>query len=171
MSDDAGNWKSTHFLFITDDTAPEIILISPENGSSVEPNSVINITISESISHFTYHWDSDSNQTVIIGTQITFPTSTGRHLLYIYAVDSAGNEAKAIFEFVVPSDSNRDIGTIVLTVGVIGVVSAGAIGTGLIIKKKAIKGTETETNEIESNTTDSSITESAVEINSSTDNP
>ncbi|MFX0137176.1 MAG: SBBP repeat-containing protein [Candidatus Hodarchaeota archaeon] len=168
VSDEAGNWNSTHYVFITDDTAPEIILISPENGSTVDPNSVINITISESISQFMYHWDSDSNQTVTIGTQITVPTSSGRHLLYIYAVDSAGNEAKAVFEFVVPSDSNGDIGTLVLIVGVIGVASVGVIGTGLIIKKKAIKGTETD--EIESNTTDSSNTESDTGTSSPTNN-
>ena len=97
--DDVENWISSQFEFMTDDTPPLIVLISPTNGSIQASGTTIDLTVSGSNGSLIYNWDGGSNQTVTASTDPSLPSGEGLHRLYCYAKDIAGNWIHVYFEF------------------------------------------------------------------------
>ncbi|MFW9997167.1 MAG: hypothetical protein ACFFD4_34305, partial [Candidatus Odinarchaeota archaeon] len=96
-SDKAGNNNLTSFIFITDDTAPEITLNSPLF-PVVLPGTVANVSISDlhPATSF-YRWNS-SIWNVFSG-EIWIPDTNGLWELEVNATDAAGNENLVSFLF------------------------------------------------------------------------
>ncbi len=88
---------------IADDGAPpEILLLSPANGSVVKPLSLIDIDVTDNvgISHVFYHWDLIANETFESPYDLLARTSEVGHYLYIYANDTSGTWTTAMFYFI-----------------------------------------------------------------------
>lgn len=85
-----------------DETAPTIILVSPENGSIVKPYSWIDIEIEDdvAVSCVIYQWDFNENDTLEEPYDLMAKTSEYPHYLYIYANDTSNNWALAKFVFI-----------------------------------------------------------------------
>ena len=77
----------------SDTTAPTLS-VNPSSGT-ISAGSTISVTASDSsgINHIGYYWDSASSTTPVYSTSasITAPTSTGSHILYVYAKDNSSN--------------------------------------------------------------------------------
>ncbi|MHA2366700.1 MAG: hypothetical protein ACXAC7_22295, partial [Candidatus Hodarchaeales archaeon] len=100
--DNVSNEKSIFLTYITDDTPPVIVLMFPQNTSDQEGRTEILLDIQGSTSVYTYHWDTESNNTISINTHPVLPQSSGIHRLYVYASDEVGNNAIYYYEFTVP---------------------------------------------------------------------
>ncbi|UCG03866.1 MAG: SBBP repeat-containing protein [Candidatus Heimdallarchaeota archaeon] len=96
--DRAGNWATEMFSFVTDDTPPKILIVSP--GPWIYPS--ITVDISGDASHYWYYIkDVDSvNQTWTMAETRTF-TSNGTYTLYAYGNDSIGNIAWTSVRFTI----------------------------------------------------------------------
>ncbi|MFW9862959.1 MAG: hypothetical protein ACFFET_11780 [Candidatus Thorarchaeota archaeon] len=106
-TDEAGNRASTSFMFIVDNTAPEITLISPLEGSSISAGTEVTVGVSDlNLESVHYKWDSGSwNEWS--SPFVTFsPAESGYHALFVNATDLAGNRVQAVFVF-----NNEDIST------------------------------------------------------------
>jgi hypothetical protein len=91
-SDDAENSVNVTYLFITDDTLPEIILNSPNNNTIQKSGVVVELSVSDAnLDNVTYRWDSDSYQNLILPYDTSVPGGDGAHILSINAHDKAGN--------------------------------------------------------------------------------
>ena len=121
ISDSAGNWKSTIFSFICDNTAPDIVLSSPEHNAILPSRSLINLTISDQnrIINVLFRWDNTENSTLEAPYDVLLITGSGEHVLTIYAQDEAGNWGKANFVFTT-SDNSSD--SFLLVFGIIGII-------------------------------------------------
>ena len=104
--DEAGNWQSSSFTYIIDDTPPTITLNSPAAGSEIQPgvNIDLSVTDTNTLSNVLYNWDGNANQT--LGSPYDVDTSglsDGTHVLHVYAYDEAGNGQYATYSFVIDS--------------------------------------------------------------------
>ena len=106
-------WISSSFVFITDDTPPIITVTTPANGTTVVlqknnmPSVTVSITDINGIAQILYHWNTDTNTTAptnLASIEFSYQT-TGQEILYIYAEDSTGNWAKAIYVYTIQSSS------------------------------------------------------------------
>ncbi|MFX1516270.1 MAG: nitrous oxide reductase family maturation protein NosD [Promethearchaeota archaeon] len=99
-NDSAGNWASAVFAFTTDDTTPTITLDSLINDTSHPSGTTVDLTVTDShLETVLYNWDGTSN-TSLNGLYTTvLPSGDGPHILRVYANDSAGNWASAVFTF------------------------------------------------------------------------
>ncbi|MFX1251443.1 MAG: SBBP repeat-containing protein [Promethearchaeota archaeon] len=95
------NWVSKLFMFTTDDNAPIINLWSPINGSTHPENTLIDLNVVDTValSHVFYNWDGNANTTLTAPYDLVLPTSEGQHTLYVYANDTIGHWATAMFVF------------------------------------------------------------------------
>jgi len=91
-NDSAGNMALQQFLFITDDTPPIIILNSPSNNSIKQSNTVIDLSVFDDfLSTVYYHWDNQSNISLLEPYDVFLPNGDGPHELWIYANDTLGS--------------------------------------------------------------------------------
>ncbi|MFX1532612.1 MAG: SBBP repeat-containing protein [Promethearchaeota archaeon] len=116
-SDNAGNWAYTLFMFTTDDNAPIITLRSPVNGSTQPENTIIDLNVVDTvaISHVFYHWDGNANTTLTVPYDVVLPTSEGQHTLYVYANDTIGHWAVAMYIFTTSTPIITTITTPIVT--------------------------------------------------------
>ncbi len=91
-------------LTAEDSQPPQITLLTPLNGSIVQPFSWINfsITDNESVSQVLYWWNIGmlENETLEPPYSLMARTSETGHYLIIYANDTSGNWASALFYFI-----------------------------------------------------------------------
>ncbi|MFW9968404.1 MAG: hypothetical protein ACFFEA_14720 [Candidatus Thorarchaeota archaeon] len=102
VSDEAGNKASALFMFIVDNTAPKITVISPSEGSSIPGGTQVAIDIIElylDLVHF--KWDSGTWSQWNAPFATVSPAGEGYHALFVNATDLAGNEIQAVFVFVI----------------------------------------------------------------------
>lgn len=81
---------------------PVVTLNKPTvNGTSMQGGKYLSITISDpnGFTNGTYHWDQNSNTTVLNSFNTTLPASEGQHILYVYAKDVSGNWVKKDYVF------------------------------------------------------------------------
>ncbi|MHA1583617.1 MAG: hypothetical protein ACTSXK_16320, partial [Promethearchaeota archaeon] len=97
----AGNLALVNFRFFTDDIPPTIALYDSSQKSNLKASSIIKLLIldNHNISQVFFQWDNGDNQTLDIPYEVNIPSSTGKHILHIYAKDVAGNWQEAAFEF------------------------------------------------------------------------
>ncbi|MFX1534706.1 MAG: SBBP repeat-containing protein [Promethearchaeota archaeon] len=101
-NDSVGNWAMKTFVFITDDIAPIIALLSPTNGSTHSSGTPIGIIIEDAkpLSQILYHWDNNPNVTLTdLIITVFLPAGDGLHVLYVYAQDQVGNWATRSYIF------------------------------------------------------------------------
>lgn len=105
IQDIAGNWASAVFLYITDDTAPNITFISPLNTTLDISNISITFNVEDNIllDYVLYNWDGFQNQTITDPYQLTLVMNNTGHDLNIFAVDQAGNWANLTIGFTILS--------------------------------------------------------------------
>lgn len=102
-STNTGKWASFLFGFNVDNTAIEISLASPSNGTKSVSGQIVTVSLSESPFNLTYMWD-DNDTTLLnssVGTEFTtsFPLGNGWHKLEIWASDEAGNVGYQFYYF------------------------------------------------------------------------
>jgi D-alanyl-D-alanine dipeptidase len=98
--DNIENCNFTYLEFITDDTAPEILLNSPTNQTSHQSGTIIDITVTGSNGSLIYYWDSDENQTMTSSFAPILPIGDGLHQLYLFSYDNVGNGIYTYLEFI-----------------------------------------------------------------------
>jgi len=94
--------ESYGFVTSADSTPPVISLLTPTNGSIVQPFSWINLSITDdtNVSLVLYHWDLIANETLDQPYALKARTSEVGHYLYVYANDTSDNWAGALFYFI-----------------------------------------------------------------------
>jgi hypothetical protein len=97
--DDAGNWASKSFSFITDDTKPVV----EDLGANLiyQSGTIISLNINEAnIDQVFYNWDdANSNLTLSDLNPVFIPDGDGLHNLQIYVKDKVGLWGSATFIF------------------------------------------------------------------------
>jgi hypothetical protein len=89
--DSVYNWDVKHYRFQTDDTPPLISLNSPNNETTQESGTTIDLLISGSPAEVLYNWDGSLNSSLADPYDISLPVGEGWHDLYVYARDAADN--------------------------------------------------------------------------------
>ncbi len=107
--DVADTWEYKHFHFITDDSPPLIFLDPIMNNSIQIPDTLFQLLIDEPfLDRVIYQWDTGGNQSLEEPYLLVFPREEGRHDLYLYASDLAGNWAGLYYQFTVRADLSPD---------------------------------------------------------------
>jgi hypothetical protein len=121
-SDSLGNWQSKTYYFISDNTAPDIILASPSHNAILPSRSLINLTLfdTNNISKVLFNWENTGNITLESPYDVLLATGDGEHILTVYALDEAGNWAMATFMF---TTSNTSSDVFLIFFGIIGMLS------------------------------------------------
>lgn len=95
---------SYYTIVIKDETKPTVSA-NPSSGT-IDPYEKIAVTAkdNEALKSLTYNWNSDSSKTVTVtGTEdtinVTAPSKSGTHTLYVTVKDEAGNQATASFTY------------------------------------------------------------------------
>ncbi len=100
-NDSTGRWASIIFVFTTDDMIPTILLESPKNNTAHRSGTTIDVAVSDPHLHTVlYNWNGTTNQTWNTLYQTNLPVNEEQHTLYIYANDSVGHWASAVFVFI-----------------------------------------------------------------------
>jgi hypothetical protein len=96
-NDSVGLWSQAVFVFTTDDVRPEIKLRDHLNMSTLPPNTNISLIISDAnLDAVLYNWD-DSQEGILFEFTTVLPKEEGKHILYVFANDTAGNWATVQF--------------------------------------------------------------------------
>ncbi|MCF2137529.1 MAG: Ig-like domain-containing protein [Candidatus Thorarchaeota archaeon] len=99
-TDEAGNWQYVHYLFITDDATPLVILHSPANNTVQVSGTLVNVSVSDNdLDTVRYHWDGDDWSIWPAPYDTYVPTGDGSHTLYVWINDTAGNEESVRYTF------------------------------------------------------------------------
>ncbi|MFX1533139.1 MAG: SBBP repeat-containing protein [Promethearchaeota archaeon] len=100
-NDTQGNWASKTYVFTTDDTGPTITLTSPANGTTSTAGLTIDLSITDrsGVSYVLYNWDGAPNITLVSPYDLSLPTGSGQHVLYVYANDTLGHWASRLYIF------------------------------------------------------------------------
>ncbi|MFX0092203.1 MAG: LamG-like jellyroll fold domain-containing protein, partial [Candidatus Hodarchaeota archaeon] len=95
------HWAYRCFVFITDIDAPIISLESLQNGTYQQPATPIYLTVIDDfmVKSVRYNWDGASYTTFSTSYVALLPSIIGQHFLRVYANDTAGNWATALFMF------------------------------------------------------------------------
>jgi len=100
-NDSAGNLEHAKFVFTTDDTAPNINLITPLNKTIHSSGTITEIDVTDvHLNNVFYHWDTGFNQTWLFPYTTTLPSGDEQHFLHVYANDTAGNMVYYKFVFI-----------------------------------------------------------------------
>jgi hypothetical protein len=103
-NDSVGNMKFLLFIFITDKSAPSIILNLILNNSFQKSGKVIDFSINDSISGIDtvwYQWDNNENKIFLLTPfDIVLLGENGTHHLLIFANDTIGNSISLIYIFI-----------------------------------------------------------------------
>jgi hypothetical protein len=98
-----GNEEAFVTKFALDNQAPEIILTSPEDSSTVRPGNIIDLDITDNwfIENVEYNWDGIENFTLSSPYNITAlsPPSDSDRILNVYVEDAAGNSVHESYTF------------------------------------------------------------------------
>jgi hypothetical protein len=106
--DDVGNFNFTYLEFITDDTAPQITLVSDIdlNETAFLPAVQIQFTIHEiHLEHVWFNWDGESAQFINDPFNVSVPSSEGWHDLIINANDSVGLLSSFYYRFYIDTSA------------------------------------------------------------------
>lgn len=104
-----GAGSSDFWLFKVDYAAPQIIVLSPVNGSYPVGDVELNFSVSEPVAWMGYSLDGQENVTIAGNTTIS-GLSTGFHQLTVYATDTAGNMgASEAISFTIAEDDEPPI--------------------------------------------------------------
>jgi len=100
--DSVGNVNISFFTITVDSTPPVIILNFPDDGSSVEVGTLINLSVSDTnLDLVNYTVNSGPNATLASPFEIdTLGFPDGDVALQVYALDMAGNLQTAVFHFI-----------------------------------------------------------------------
>ncbi|MHA2363217.1 MAG: DUF7948 domain-containing protein [Candidatus Hodarchaeales archaeon] len=104
VKDEAGNWASQSYIFVTDDHAPIIIRLNMINTSIINSTTWLNFNISDitsGVATVLYAWDNNTNSTLNSPYSLSANVSEGEHKLHLYAVDGIGNWENLIFEITI----------------------------------------------------------------------
>ena len=100
MQDVFGNNGELTILFITDDTAPTILLDGVMNNQEISPGFNFSVNFIEPhLQGVVYHWDTNSDQVWVEPYATIAPSTTGTHTLSVTATDTAGNQRTEVFNF------------------------------------------------------------------------
>ncbi len=100
-TDAAGNTAEESYVFIVDDTAPEIAVLSPPADTVHQSGSTMRISVTDPhLASVRYHWDTGSWVAWSSPYETTLPSGEGSHTLYVEATDEAGNLRQAQFSWV-----------------------------------------------------------------------
>ncbi|MFX1272896.1 MAG: hypothetical protein ACFFAX_14505, partial [Promethearchaeota archaeon] len=100
-TDTAGNRATTSFLFIVDNTAPEVTLTSPLDGSTIPMNTEIAIEVTDLYLESVFlKWDSGDWIECNFPYIAYSPAGEGNHALFVIATDYAGNSRMNVFVFI-----------------------------------------------------------------------
>jgi hypothetical protein len=114
-SDEAGNRGSASFMFIVDNTAPQITLISPLEGSSIPADTEVTVGVSDLyLESVHYKWDSGSWIEWSSPYVTLTPMGSGYHALFVNATDIAGNSIQVGF-VLITEDTSTAITTAIPT--------------------------------------------------------
>ncbi|MHA1927682.1 MAG: Ig-like domain-containing protein, partial [Candidatus Thorarchaeota archaeon] len=102
--DEYGNWNQLVVSFVTDDTAPDINLITPSQGSMINSGTEIILSFAGDPVIKYYSWDNFPNSTILS----LAPSGDGDHTLDVWACDGAGNWNHTHYSFVI-MDTPPDI--------------------------------------------------------------
>ncbi|MFW9888464.1 MAG: hypothetical protein ACFFER_09790, partial [Candidatus Thorarchaeota archaeon] len=106
-TDKAGNRASAAFVFLIDNTAPEVTLVSPLEGSTVPMDIEVAIEVTDlNLVSVFFKWDSEDwtewNPPYVAYT----PAGAGNHALFVNATDYAGNSILSVFVFTTSSQTS-----------------------------------------------------------------
>ncbi|MHA1584004.1 MAG: glucodextranase DOMON-like domain-containing protein [Promethearchaeota archaeon] len=87
------NFESNNSLMIT--------LNSPEEGSILLSDTMINLTITGTPGTYIYNWDNGENQTLSLTEMPFTPILDGTHILNIFVSDSLGNSIETSYSFTI----------------------------------------------------------------------
>ena len=127
-TDAAGNRASASFLFTVDNTAPEVTLTFPLEGSTVPMDTEVTIEVTDLylVSVF-FKWDS-GDWTEWSSPYVTHnPAGAGNHALFVNATDSAGNSILSVFVFTTSSSAGMTASILDLP------ASLGIMGIGIYL--------------------------------------
>ncbi|MBI2675020.1 MAG: hypothetical protein HYX24_01070 [Candidatus Aenigmarchaeota archaeon] len=109
IMDNAGNQNSTVYFFAVDNTAPQIALTAPANGSYINFSGKIVIDITEGFSGIAASWFDNGNGTnTSFSDNVSFNpgySTEGSRILRVYANDSAGNLNSTVLAFTADNSS------------------------------------------------------------------
>jgi hypothetical protein len=99
-TDEAGNTASAYYMFIVDNTAPEISILTPVEGSSIPGGTQVTIDVSDLYLELVFFkWDSGAWSQWNTPYVTYSPTGIGYHALFVNATDIAGNVLQVVFVF------------------------------------------------------------------------
>ncbi|MGY5877077.1 MAG: hypothetical protein RTU30_15100, partial [Candidatus Thorarchaeota archaeon] len=100
-TDEAGNSAFSKYMFVVDNTAPEVSVVSPVEGSSVLSGTQIMIDVFElHIDTVYFRWDTEDWIEWNDPYMTYAPVGDGYHALFVNATDVAGNWVQAVFVFI-----------------------------------------------------------------------
>ncbi len=109
IEDNAGNWNSSVYTYVVDETPPYFVSVSPSNNSYVKSSTDITIDVDDVLSNIDTVWFDNGN-----GTNVTFTdnvafnpgwTSEGTRTLTVWVNDTAGNVNSTVYTFIVDDTS------------------------------------------------------------------
>ena len=139
-TDVAGNIALMSFSFITDGTAPEIVLLSPENSAILHTDTLINISITDNfaVEKALFNWDGTENSTFSPPYSINLVAINGTHRLNVFAEDLAGNwiSQSYLFTIILPSSASLLTESIIIVAGIVIVGGTGLIGVTFTVLRR-----------------------------------
>jgi hypothetical protein len=115
-TDEAGNTASAFYMFIVDNTPPEISILAPVEGSSVPGGTQVTIDVSDLyLESVSFKWDSGAWNTWSSPYVTYSPTGIGHHALLVNATDQAGNVVQEVFVFLITDTSTTTTTTSTVT--------------------------------------------------------
>ena len=99
-TDKAGNSHSESYQFVIDNTAPEIVLSSPDEGASIIGGTSITVDVLDShLVSVYFRWDLAGWDEWSTPYVTSAPSVDGYHSLFVNATDEAGNWIQVVFVF------------------------------------------------------------------------
>jgi hypothetical protein len=116
-TDEAGNNHLEIYEFVIDNTAPEIAVSSPTEGSPIIGGTSISVNISDAhLTSVQLHWDLENWIEWTAPYITTAPMDDGYHALFVNASDNAGNWIQVVFVFQIDNGLNSKTTTTSTTV-------------------------------------------------------
>jgi hypothetical protein len=110
--DNAGNNATHNTVYAAlDKTAPSITLISPADGSTIVPGTIINLDVNDSLSLGAVLYSINGSANSTLGSPYDISTanwSDGNYTIAVYANDTAGNSRTAYYSFSITTAGSLD---------------------------------------------------------------
>lgn len=137
-TDDAGNVSVQYYSFVVDKTAPEIIIVSPQNNEKISGLLRLGFTVKDNnpknVMVLLPNGTTITNQTSIVFD--TSQLSDGKHDLVITAIDKANNKGQKILSFEtgkIVMTTNTIQNTIKFDYNLVLIITAGVFAIGIAI--------------------------------------